>query len=105
MTKQTPASAKIENEARSVSGFSQIFHYCSDPGPKEKRRILRESTPVWSKISDLRNFWLHAMCAGQSNTLHLTPNQKVFIYAIQINKVIAKLYSFTLRSKIADKQQ
>jgi len=34
----------------------------------------------------------------------LTSNQKVLIYTAHINKVIARLYSFTLRSKITDKK-
>ena len=33
---------------------------------------------------------------------YLTSNQKVFIYTTHIKKVIAKLYSFTMRSKITD---
>ena len=39
-----------------------------------------------------------AACCG-----YLTSNQKVLIYTTHIQKVIAKLYSFTLRSKITDK--
>jgi len=39
-----------------------------------------------------------AACCG-----HLTSNQKVLIYATHV-KVIAKLYSFALRSKTTDKQ-
>jgi len=34
----------------------------------------------------------------------LTSNQKVLIYTTHIKKVTAKLYSFTQRSKITDKQ-
>ena len=34
---------------------------------------------------------------------HLTSNQKVIIYTTRIKKLIAKLYSFTLRSSITDK--
>jgi len=36
---------------------------------------------------------------------YLTSNQQVLIYTTHIKKVIAKLYSFTLRSKITDKQE
>jgi len=37
---------------------------------------------------------------------YLKSNQKVLIYTTtHIKKVIAKLYSFTLRSKITDKQR
>jgi len=35
----------------------------------------------------------------------VTSNQKVLIYITNIKKVIAKLYSFALRSKITDKQK
>jgi len=35
---------------------------------------------------------------------YLTSNQKFFIFATHIKKVTAKLYSFTLRSKMTDKQ-
>jgi len=35
---------------------------------------------------------------------YLTSNQKVLIYTTHIKKVIAKLYSFTLRCKITDKK-
>jgi len=35
---------------------------------------------------------------------YLTSNQKVFIYATHVKQVIAKLYSFALRSKMTDKQ-
>jgi len=34
----------------------------------------------------------------------VTANQKALIYTTHIKKVIAKLYSFTLRSKITDKK-
>jgi len=35
---------------------------------------------------------------------YLTYNQKVIIYTTYFKKAIAKLYSFTLRSKLTDKQ-
>ena len=35
---------------------------------------------------------------------YLTFNKKLSIYTTRIKKVIVKLYSFTLRSKISDKQ-
>jgi len=42
---------------------------------------------------------LNVACCG-----YLKSNHKVLIYATHITKVIAKLYSFTVRSKISDKQ-
>jgi len=37
--------------------------------------------------------------------VYLTSSQKVLIYTTHIKKVIAKLYSYTLTSKITDKQE
>jgi len=56
---------------------------------KTKPNIFR------SDYSDSRT----VACCG-----YQTSNQKVLIYTTEINNVIAKLHSFTLRSKTADKQ-
>ena len=48
-------------------------------------------------------------CYGYSRSVacyaYLTSNQKVLIHTTHIKEVIAKLYSFTLRSKIGEKQE
>jgi len=47
---------------------------------------------------------LFPCCSSLWVSEYLISNQKDLSYTTHIKKVIAKLYSFTLRSKITDKQ-
>ena len=68
MTKQTPATAEIEKWLRIRSVFPKFLTPGPDQGPKEKRRILPESTQVirirshLSPKSVARNFGRYGIC-------------------------------------------
>jgi len=46
MATQTPATPEIKSDSGPGPAFPKILTSCTDPGPKEKRRILPELTPV-----------------------------------------------------------